>query len=97
MVPSCSKTYPPKSGAEAYYSDRTDRPYIEIGTIKVKAHSETGMLKKFKQKAKIGADAVFIKSLNNGLRFDTHTWFLLVAPIRVEGVRIKSKDTSPEQ
>jgi hypothetical protein len=97
-LPTSSKTYPPTSSAEVYYWDRTDRPYIEIGTIKVKAHSETGMLKKFKQRAKkIGADAVFIKSMENQLRFDTHIWFLVVAPIRAEGVAIKFKDASLEQ
>ena len=95
---SSSETYPPTSSAEVYYSERTDRPYIEIGTIKVKAHSETGMLEKFKQKAKqIGADAVFIKSMENQLRFDTNIWFLVVAPIRAEGVAIKFKDTSLEK
>ena len=66
--------------------------------IDVKAHSETGMWEKFKQKAmEIGADAVFIKSMDNQLTYDTHIWFLLVAPIRAEGVAIKFKDTSLEK
>jgi len=71
---------------------------MEMGTIKVKAHSETGMLEKFKQKAmQIGADGVFITSLDNQLRFGTHIWFLLVAPIRAEGVAVKFKETSLEK
>ncbi len=50
-----------------------------MGTITVKAHSDTGMLEGFKQKAmEIGADGVFIKSIDNQLRFDSHIWFLLV-------------------
>jgi len=94
-LPSSSGTYPPTSRAVVYYWDKPDRPYIEMGTIKVKAHSETGMLEKFKEKAmEIGADGVFIKSMDNQLRFDTHVWFLVVAPIRAEGVAIKFKDTS---
>ncbi len=95
--PSSSQTYPPTRSAEVYW-DKPDRPYMEMGTIKVKAHSETGMLEKFKQKAmEIGADGVFIKSIDNQLMYDTHIWFLLVAPIRAEGVAIKFKDTSLEK
>jgi hypothetical protein len=94
-LPSNSETYPPTSGVAVYYSDKPDRPYIEMGTINVKAYSETGMLEKFKQKAmEIGADAVFIKSVDNQLLFGTHIWFLLVTPIQAEGVAIKFKDTS---
>ena len=97
-LPSSSETYPPTSSAVIYYWDKPDRPYIEMGTINVKAHSETGMSEKFKQKAmEIGADGVFIKSMDNQLRFDTHIWFLLVAPIRAEGAAIKFKDTSLEK
>ncbi len=97
-LPSTSGTYPPTSSAVVYYWDKPDRPYIEMGTINVKAHSETGMLEKFKQKAmEIGADGVFIKSMDNQLRFGTHIWFLLLASIRAEGVAIKFKDTSPEK
>ena len=71
---------------------------MEMGTINVKAHSETGMLEKFKQKAmEIGADGVFIKYMDNQLRFGTHIWFLLAASIRAEGVAIKFKDTSLEK
>ena len=69
-----------------------------MGTITVKAHNDTGMLEGFKQKAmEIGADGVLIKSIDNQLRFDNHIWFLLVAPIRAEGVAIKLKDTSLEK
>jgi len=97
-LPSSSGTYPPTSSVVVYYWDKPDRPYMEMGTINVKAYSETGMLEKFKQKAmEIGADGVFIKSMDNQLRFDTHIWFLLVAPIRAEGVAIKFKDTSLEK
>jgi hypothetical protein len=97
-LPSSSQTYPSKTNTEVYWWTKPDRSYIEMGTIKVKAHSETGMLEKFKQKAmEIGADGVFIKSIDNQLRYDTHIWFLLVAPIRAEGVAIKFKDTSLEK
>jgi len=97
-LPSSSETYPPTSSAVVYYWDKPDRPYVEMGTIKVRAHSETGMLEKFKQKAmEIGANGVFIKSMDNQLRFDTHIWFLLVAPIRAEGAAIKFKDASLEK
>ena len=69
-----------------------------MGTINVKAHSEAGMLEKLKQKAmEIGADGVFIKSMDDRLLFGTHIWFLLVAPIRAEGVAIKFEDTSLEK
>jgi len=92
-----SQTYPPTRGVEVYW-DRPDRPYMEMGTIKVKAHSDIGMLEKFKQKAmEVGADGVFIKSIDNQLRYDIHIWFLLVAPIRAEGVAIKFKDISLEK
>ena len=47
-LPSTSETYPPTSSAVVYYWDKPDRPYIEMGTINVKAHSETGMFEKFK-------------------------------------------------
>ena len=97
-LPSSSGTYPPTSSAVVYYWDKTDRPYMEMGAIIVKAHSETGMLEKFKQKAmEIGADGVLIKYMDNQLIFGTHIWFLLVAPIRAEGVAIKFKDTSLEK
>jgi hypothetical protein len=97
-LPSSSETYPPTSSAVVYYWDKPDRPYMEMGTINVKAHSETEMFEKFKQKAmEIGADGVFIKYMDNQLRFDTHIWFLLVAPIRAEGVVIKFRDTSLEK
>jgi len=94
--PSGSETYPPTSSAEVYYYEgKPDRPYVEIGTIKVKAHSEEGMLEKFKKKAmQIGADGVYVTSMDNQLRFDTHVWFLVVAPIRAEGIAIRFKDTS---
>ena len=95
--PSSSGTYPHTSSAAVYYF-KPDRPYMEMGTIKVKAYSETGMFEKFKQKAmEIGADGVFITSMNNQLTFDNHIWFLVVAPIRAEGVLIKFKDTSLEK
>ena len=69
-----------------------------MGTIKLKAHSEEGMLEKFKQKAmEIGADEVLITSTDNQLTFGTHMWFLVVSPIRAEGVAIKFKDTLPEK
>jgi hypothetical protein len=97
-LPSSSETYPPTSSAVVYYWDKPDRPYMEMGTINVKAHSEIEMFEKFKQKAmQIGADGVFIKYMDNQLRFDTHIWFLLVAPIRAEGVAIKFRDTSLEK
>ena len=93
-----SETYPPTSSAAVYYLGKPDRPYTEMGTINVKAHSETGMLEKFKQKAmEIGADGVLITSMDNQLTFDTHIWFLVVAPIRAEGVAIKFRDTLPEK
>ena len=96
--PSNSGTYRPTSSSAVYYWDKPDRPYTEMGTIKVEAHSEEGMLEKFKQKAmQIGADGVFITSMDNQLRFDTHIWFLVVAPIRAEGIAIKFKETSPEK
>ena len=96
--PSSPGNYPPTSSAVVYYWDKPDTPYIQMGTIKVRAHSETGMLEKFKQKAmEIGADGVFIDSMDNQLRFDTHIWFLVVAPIRAEGVAIKFKDRSIEK
>jgi hypothetical protein len=97
-LPSSSGIYPPTSRAEVYYWDKPDRPFIEMGTINVKAHSEAGMLEKLKQKAmEIGADGVFIKSMDDRLLFGTHIWFLLVAPIRAEGVAIKFEDTSLEK
>ena len=71
---------------------------MEMGTIKVKAHTETGMLEKFKRKAmEIGADGVFIKSVDNQFLFGTHIYFLLFSPIRAEGAAIKFKDTSIEK
>jgi len=98
-LPSSSETYPPTRDTEVYvYWNKPDRPYIEMGTITVKVHSEIGMLEKFKQKAmEIGADGVLIKSIDNPLRFDTRIWFLLVAPIRAEGVAMKFKKTSLEK
>jgi len=99
--PSSSKTYSPTSSAVIYYWDKPDRPYMEMGTIEVKAQTEKGMLERFKQKAmEIGADGVFIKSMENQLRSDTRdadAWFLLKAPVRAEGVAIKFKDTSLEK
>lgn len=98
---SSSKTYSPTSGAVIYYWDKPDRPYTEMGTIEVKAQTEKGMLERFKQKAmEVGADGVFIKSVENKLRSDTQDadlWFLVKAPIRAEGVAIKFKDTSIEK
>jgi hypothetical protein len=96
-LPSSSGTYPPTSNAVVYYWDKPDRPCTEMGIINVKAHSETEMLEKVKLKAmEIGADGVFIKSMDNQFRYGTHIWFLPVAPIRAEGVAIKFKDTSLE-
>jgi hypothetical protein len=100
-LPSSSKTYSPTSTAVIYYWDKPDRPYIEMGTIKVKAQTENGMFERFKQKAmEIGADGVFIKSVDNKLRSnvrDYDIWLLLVVPIRAEGVAIKFKDVSLEK
>ena len=80
------------------YWDKPDRPYMELGTIKVKARSDTEILEKLKQKAmEMGANGVFIKSIENQLRYDAHIWFLLVAPIQAEGVAIKIEDTSLEK
>ena len=100
-LPSSSKTYSPTGGAVIYYWDKPDRPYTEMGTIEVKAQTEKGMLERFKQKAmEIGADGVFIKSVENQLRSDTQDadlWFLVKAPIRAEGVAIKFEDKSVEK
>ena len=98
-LPSSSETYPPTKETEVYiYWDKPDRPYIEMGTITVKAHSETGMLEKFRQKAmEIGADGFLMKSIDNQLLFGTHIWFLLVSPIRAEGVAMKFRETSLEK
>jgi len=99
--PSSSKTYPPTSSAAIYYWDKPDRPYREMGTIEVKAQTEKGMLEKFKQKAmEIGADGVFIRSVENKLRSDTQDgdlWFLVKAPIRAKGIAIKFEDTSSKK
>ena len=101
FVPSSSNTYSPTSGAVIYYWDKPGRPYTEMGTIEVKAQTEKGMLERFKQKAmEIGADGVFIKSVENKLRSDTEDadlWFLVKPPIRAEGVAIKFKETSFEK
>ena len=97
-LPSSSKTYSPTSSAVIYYWDKPDRPYMEMGTIEVKAQTEKDMLERFKEKAmEIGADGVFIKSRVNKLRYGNHIWFLLTAPIRAEGVAIKFKGTSLEK
>jgi len=78
--------------------DKPDRPYSEMGAIKVKAHSDIEMVEKFKQKAmEIGADGVFITYMDNQLTFDTSIRFLVVAPIRAEGITIKFRDTSLEK
>ena len=99
--PSSSKTYSPTSGAAIYYWDKPDKPYVEMGRIEVKAQTEKGMLERFKEKAmEVGADGVFIKSVENKLRSDTQDadlWFLVKAPIRAEGVAIKFRDTSIEK
>jgi hypothetical protein len=72
-----------------------------MGTIEVKAQTEKGMLEKFKQKAmEIGADGVFIRSVENQLRSDTQDgdlWFLVKAPIRAKGIAIKFEDTSTQR
>lgn len=92
---SSSETYSATSRAAIYLWDKPDRPYTELGRIRVKAHSETAMLERFNQKAmEIGADGVLITSMDNQLRFGTHIWFLLVSPIRAEGVAIKFRETS---
>ena len=92
---SSSETYSPTSRAAVYLWDKPDRPYTELGRIRVKAHSDTGMLERFNQKAmEIGADGVLITSMDNQLRLGTHIWFLLVAPIRAEGIAIKFRDAS---
>ncbi len=100
-LPSSSKTYSPTSSAVIYYWDKPDRPYMEMGTIEVKAQTEKGMLERFKQKAmEIGADGVFIKGVENQLRSDTQDadlWFLVKPPIRAEGVAIKFEDQSIEK
>jgi len=100
-LPSSSSTYSPTSAAAIYYWDKPDRPYMEMGTIQVTAQTEKGMLERFKEKAmEVGADGVFIKSVENKLRSDTEDadlLFLVKAPIRAEGVAIKFKDTSVEK
>ena len=100
-LPSGSKTYSPTSSVVIYYREEPDRSYTEMGTIKVKAQTEKGMLERFKRKAmEIGADGVFIKSVENQLRSDTQDadiWLLLKAPIRAEGVAIKFKNASLEK
>jgi PBP1b-binding outer membrane lipoprotein LpoB len=100
-LPSSSKTYSPTSSAVIYYWDKPDRPYVEMGRIEVKAQTEKGMLERFKQKAmEIGADGVFIKSVENQLRSDTQDgdlWFLVKPPVRAEGVAIKFEDKSVEK
>ena len=100
-LPSSSKTYSPTSSAVIYYWDKPDRPYMEMGRIEVEAQTEKGMLERFKQKAmEIGADGVFIKSVENQLRSDTQDadlWFLVKPPIRAEGVAIKFEDQSIEK
>ena len=100
-LPSSPKTYSPTSGVMIYYWEKPDRPYTEVGVIEVNAQTEKGMLERFKQKAmEIGADGVFIKSVENELRSDTQDddiWLFLKAPIRAEGVAIKFKDASIEK
>jgi hypothetical protein len=96
--PASSSQLVPSTSSVVIYWDKPDRPYMEIGTIKVKAHSDTAMLEKLKQKAmEMGANGVIIKSVENQLRYDAHLWFLLVAPIQAEGVAIKFEDTSLEK
>ena len=100
-LPSRSETYSPTSAAAIYYWDKPDRPYMEMGTIQVTAQTEKGMLERFKEKAmEVGADGVFIKSVENKLRSDTEDadlLFLVKAPIRAEGIAIKFKDASVEK
>ena len=97
-IASSSETHPPTSSAAVYYLDKPDRPYSEMGAIKVKAHSDIEMVEKFKQKAmEIGADGVFITYMDNQLTFDTSIRFLVVAPIRAKGITIKFRDTSLEK
>jgi len=96
--PASSSQPVPSTRRVVVYWDKPDRPYMELGTIKVKARSDTEILEKLKQKAmEMGANGVFIKSIENQLRYDAHIWFLLVAPIQAEGVAIKIEDTSLEK
>ena len=97
-LPSHSRSYPPTKHAEVYYSDKPDRPYIEMGVINVKAQSETEALEEFKKKAmEIGADGVIVTSTDNRLRNSSHSWFFLVPTIRATGVAIKFQDTPTEK
>ena len=62
------------SGVQVFYSPPTDRPYTELGLVTTQTgqtifhdRSAAGMIEKLKeQAAKMGADAIIVRSANEG-------------------------------